>query len=80
MEIQKLWDQLDAETRQWLVENPGCTILPRTVAAGIMKSTGAQLDQDRHGETLLSPSDCDFIRDAAEQFESHPGASPSTRS
>lgn len=79
MEIQKLWDQLDAETQQWLVDNPGCTILPRTVAASIMKNTGAELEQDRHGETILSPGDCDFIRGAAEQSEAHTGASPSTR-
>lgn len=55
MEIAKLWDKLDSDTRQWLVDNPGCTILPRTVAAAIMKSTGVQFEQDRHGETVLSP-------------------------
>ncbi len=66
MGIDKLWDRLDPETRQWLVDNPGCMILPRTVAAAISKATGAEFDQDRHGETTLSPSDCDFIRKAAE--------------
>jgi len=76
MEIAKLWDQLDPETRQWLVDNPGCQILPRTVAAAIMKGTGEQLEQDRHGETVLSPSDCDFIRGAADRPDAPHGASP----
>ncbi|MDT0168081.1 hypothetical protein [Pseudarthrobacter sp. BRE9] len=79
MEIEKLWDQLDPETRQWLVDNPGCKILPRTVAAAIMKSTGTQVEQDRHGETVLSPSDCDFIREAAERADASRGASSTPR-
>ncbi|UEL27774.1 hypothetical protein [Pseudarthrobacter sp. L1SW] len=71
MGIENLWDRLEPETRQWLVDNPGCRILPRTVVAAIAKSTGAQLEQDRHGETLLSPEDCDFIRSAAELQDAH---------
>lgn len=66
MDIDKLWDRLEPETRLWLVDNPGCRILPRTVAAEIKKATGAEFEQDRHGESLLSPSDCDFIRRVAE--------------
>ena len=73
MGIENLWDRLEPETRQWLVENPGCRILPRTVVAAIAKATGAELEQDRHGESTLSPGDCDFIRRAAElrEAESH---------
>lgn len=66
MDIEQLWDRLEPETRQWLVDNPGCRILPRTTAAEIKKATGAEFEQDRHGESILSPSDCDFIRRAAE--------------
>jgi hypothetical protein len=65
MGIDKVWDQLEPETRQWLVDNPGCMILPRAVVAAIAKATGDELDQDRHGESALSPEDCDFIRNAA---------------
>lgn len=75
MEIAKLWDRLDPDTRQWLVDNPGCRILPRTVAAAIMKSTGVEFEQDRHGETVLSPGDCDFIRGAAEGTGTRHGGS-----
>jgi hypothetical protein len=69
MGIEELWDRLEPETRQWFVDNPGCRILPRAVVAAIDKATGAQLEQDRHGESVLSPSDCDFIRTAADFAE-----------
>lgn len=73
MEIEKLWDQLDLETRQWFIDNPGCKILPRTVAAAIMESTGVQVEQDRHGETVLSSGDCDFIREASARADASRG-------
>jgi hypothetical protein len=66
MHIDELWDRLEPETRQWLVDNPGCRILPRAVVAAMIKATGVQVQQDRHGETLLSRSDCDFIRTKAD--------------
>ena len=69
MGIEKLWDRLEPETRQWFVENPGCKILPRAVVAAIMKATGVEFEQDRHGEIILSPADCDFIRTAADLDE-----------
>jgi hypothetical protein len=69
MGIDKLWDRLEPETRQWLMDNPGCRILPRSVVAAIKKATGAQFEQDRHGESTLSSGDCTFIRDAAERHD-----------
>ncbi|SEP86088.1 hypothetical protein [Arthrobacter sp. OV608] len=80
MGIEKLWDRLDTETRQWLVDNPGCVILPRAVVAAISKATGVELDQDRHGETVLSPSDCDFIRREAERHDALHSEAASPRS
>ncbi|MEW1982972.1 hypothetical protein [Pseudarthrobacter oxydans] len=44
MGIDKLWDRLEPGTRQWLVDNPGCRILPRTVVAAIAKATGEDLE------------------------------------
>jgi hypothetical protein len=69
MGIEKLWDRLEPDTQQWLIDNPGCRILPRAVVAAIMKSTGAEFKQDQHGEVLLSHSDSDFIRSAADLHE-----------
>lgn len=66
MGIDDLWGQLEPETRQWLVDNPGCRILPRSIVAAIFKATGTQLEQDRHGESVLSPADCEFIRTVAD--------------
>ena len=79
MGIEQLWDRLDAETRQWFVDNPGLLILPRAVVAAITKATGAELDQDRHGETVLSPGDCDFIRRESERHDALRSESSSTR-
>ena len=69
MGIEKLWDRLEPDTQQWLIDNPGCKILPRAVVAAIIKATGAEFEQDRHGETVLSPGDCDFIRSTADLYE-----------
>ena len=80
MGIEKLWDRLDTETRQWFVDNPGCVILPRAVVAAISKATGVEFDQDRHGETVLSPSDCEFIRREAERHDALRSESASPRS
>ena len=76
MDIEKLWDRLEPETRQWLVDNPGCRILPRTVVAAITKATGVQVEQDRHGESSLSPSDCDFLRTASQLQDANSRKSP----
>ena len=75
MGIDELWDRLEPDTRQWLVDNPGCVILPRAVVAAITKATGEEFDQDRHGETALSPADCDFIRTTADLQEADAGKS-----
>jgi hypothetical protein len=69
MGIEMLWDRLEPDTQQWLIDNPGCKILPRAVVAAIIKATGAEFEQDRHGETILSPSDSDFIRSTADLYE-----------
>ncbi|WP_377089682.1 hypothetical protein [Pseudarthrobacter scleromae] len=76
MGIEKLWDRLEPGTRQWLVDNPGCRILPRTVVAAIAKATGEELEQDRHGETVLSPSDCEFIRTTSQLQDANSHKSP----
>ncbi|GKV72805.1 hypothetical protein NCCP2145_21860 [Pseudarthrobacter sp. NCCP-2145] len=56
MNIEKLWDRLEPGTRQWLVDNPGCRILPRTVVAAIAKATGEELEQDRTAKPSSPPA------------------------
>lgn len=57
------WDRLDSQTRQWLVDNPGCMTVPRTVAALIMQNSAGPVEVDGHGQMLLSREDQDFIRE-----------------
>lgn len=66
MSIKDEWDRLDSGTRTWLVENPGCLIVPRAMSAKLSKEYHGDLDYDQHGQVVLSPGDHDFIREKAE--------------
>jgi hypothetical protein len=63
MTLKDEWDRLDSETRQWLMDNPGCVIVPRTVTAMIKENAAGPIDVDDHGQLLLSREDLDFIRE-----------------
>jgi hypothetical protein len=65
MDLKDEWDRLDSETRKWLLDNPGCVILPRTMSAKISKEAAGNLEVDQHGQILLSREDLDFIREKA---------------
>ena len=65
MSLRDEWDRLDLETRQWILDNPGCVILPRTVSEKISKDSTGEFDRDEHGEISLSREDLDFIREKA---------------
>lgn len=68
--IEEWWHDLDAEIHSWFAENPGCLILPRTVANTLCKVADCHDDQDRHGRLELSVRDREFIRTQV-QFISH---------
>jgi hypothetical protein len=36
--IHDSWEQLNGATRQWLIDNPGCVNLPRTIVAAILRA------------------------------------------
>ncbi len=63
MSLKDEWDRLDSETRQWLLDNPGCVLVPRTVAAMIQQRSGSSIEVDGHGQITLSREDLDFIRE-----------------
>ncbi|MGT2464095.1 hypothetical protein [Sinomonas atrocyanea] len=67
MSIEQWWKLLDADMRRWLVRNPGCAVLPRTVVNAINRVSpgGGLLSADAHGECSLSPRDREFIRGQA---------------
>jgi hypothetical protein len=60
------WDHLDSETRQWLLDNPGCLILPRAMSARVCARSAEPVECDQHGQIELSREDLDFIREKAE--------------
>lgn len=60
--IRDQWNLLPAAVTQWLLANPGCMILPRTISAQISAAAGEGANGDPHGETTLSQEDVDFIR------------------
>lgn len=67
MNIRDHWDRLDQPTQKWLIDNPGCRILPRTITTIISKATGEDSGSGQHGEVVLSPEDHEFIRSKAEE-------------
>ncbi|MDP9888270.1 hypothetical protein [Pseudarthrobacter enclensis] len=69
--IRDQWNRLPAPVTQWLLANPGCMILPRTISAEISAATGQDANGDPHGETTLCQQDVDFIR--MKSHEAEPG-------
>lgn len=65
MNIKDHWDRLDPGTQKWLLDNPGCQILPRTLTTVLAKETGEDLVGGQHGELILSPEDHEFLRSKA---------------
>lgn len=68
--IREQWHRLPSPVTQWLMDNPGCLILPRTLSAEISAATGESLSVEPHGETSLCQEDIDFIRMKSHQAES----------
>lgn len=66
MNIRDHWDRLSPATQRWLTDNPGCLILPRTMAERICQESGNSAECDRHGQSMLSPEDLDFLHAVAE--------------
>lgn len=66
MNLKGEWGHLDSETRRWLLDNPGCLILPRTMSARVCERAAGDIKRDQHGQIVLSRDDLDFIREKAE--------------
>jgi hypothetical protein len=63
MALKDEWNRLDAETRQWLLDNPGAVLVPHTITARIRQSSAGHVEVDGHGQMILSREDLDFIRE-----------------
>jgi hypothetical protein len=55
--IAEWWGDLDPVIHKWFAENPGCLVLPRTVANYVCDVAGGHANQDRHGRLELSARD-----------------------
>ncbi|WP_258804835.1 hypothetical protein [Pseudarthrobacter sp. NS4] len=62
MTLKEEWDRLDSETRHWLLDNPGCVLVPNTITARIRQNSEKSIEIDEHGQMVLSREDLDFIR------------------
>jgi len=67
MHIKEQWNRLDPTTQQWLMDNPGCMVLPRTLTAIFNKETDDNGDIDTHGEAVLSAEVKEFIQGKARE-------------
>ncbi|MDQ0665461.1 hypothetical protein QFZ35_003959 [Arthrobacter ulcerisalmonis] len=70
--IRDHWQRLPSTVTQWLLENPGCVILPRTLSAEISAAMNEPLNEDRHGETTLCQDDVDFILMKSREADTQP--------
>jgi hypothetical protein len=68
-----LWDLLDSRTKTWLMDNPGCQILPSALSAKISSAGGGNLECDKHGQMVLTPEDRAFIAAKANLTPAAPG-------
>lgn len=66
IKIRDHWDRLSPATQRWLTDNPGCLILPRTMAETICQEARVNADPDQHGQAILSQTDLDYIRAKAQ--------------
>lgn len=57
MTIEQRWNLLGAHMSRWLVENPGCMVLPRTVVNAVNAAIGGLLRPGPHEEFRLSARD-----------------------
>lgn len=62
MELKSQWHRLDPATRQWLMDNPGCVVLPRTISTIVARVANEPVVRDQHGAIQLSAADVSFIR------------------
>jgi hypothetical protein len=65
LQIHDRREQLGGTTQQWLIDHPGCVILPGTMVAAILLATDSHDDESQHGEAPLSREDRAFIQSQA---------------
>jgi hypothetical protein len=60
--IEQWWDKMDPETREWLINNPGTVILPRSVVNALNEVRNGE----GPGQLEVSAEDREFIKEVAQ--------------
>ncbi|MHA7238704.1 hypothetical protein [Arthrobacter sp. TMS1-12-1] len=60
--ISSIWTRIDPTVQQWVLGNPGCVVLPRTLVNRVEASIGESLDADAHGEYWFSGEELVFLK------------------
>jgi hypothetical protein len=61
--IKQWWDQLDPETREWFINNPGTVILPRSVVNAVNEVRG---NGEGPGQLEVTAEDREFLKEIAQ--------------
>lgn len=73
MDLKTQWHRLDPATRRWLMDNPGCVILPRTISTIVARVADGPVTLDQHGAIQLSADDISFIRGRSDSASAEAG-------
>ena len=60
--ISSIWTRIDPGVQQWVLANPGCVVLPRTLVNRVEASIGESLHADGHGEYWFSGEELVFLK------------------
>ncbi|MHA7282839.1 hypothetical protein [Arthrobacter sp. TMS2-4] len=60
--ISSIWTRIDPGVQQWVLENPGCVVLPRTMVNRVEATVGESLHADAHGEYWFSGEELVFLK------------------
>ncbi|WP_434994262.1 hypothetical protein [Arthrobacter sp. Ld5] len=60
--ISSIWTRIDPGVQQWVLENPGCVVLPRTLVNRVEATVGESLHADAHGEYWFSGEELLFLK------------------
>ncbi|WP_394251878.1 hypothetical protein [Arthrobacter pityocampae] len=60
--ISSIWTRIDPGVQQWVLENPGCVVLPRTLVNRVEATIGESLHADAHGEYWFSGEELIFLK------------------
>ncbi|MFJ6003797.1 hypothetical protein [Arthrobacter sp. NPDC092385] len=60
--ISTIWTRIDPTVQQWILDNPGSIVLPRTLVNRVEATTGEALRIDQHGEYWFSEEELVFLK------------------